>query len=257
MSNVRQTLYQRIGVPRDASSKAIEEACLLLAEKYRPDRNPGDPTAAAAFAGIEAAFETLIDPIRRSEYDLSLLDQQTRGSIPEATGSFGRTNLLILIAGIIPVGALAFYGHGDYSTFQSWELSIMGGVIGVALAGLGVLSVAWLSKPEVKLFAIGFVALWLSGWIFSGSAVALNRLLAFDASVEREFSVILKTEYGPNSIYHSHWETLLAGQGGEILSHRFDWVVGLPLEPGKRVRLTVRRGLFGFEFFTGLQILDL
>ncbi len=69
MNSILQDLYERIGLPRNASREDIEQACLRLADKYRPDLHPGDPVAAAKFAQIEAAYATLTEPTRRTAYD--------------------------------------------------------------------------------------------------------------------------------------------------------------------------------------------
>ena len=47
----------------------IKRAYRRLARRYHPDINPGDRTAEARFRQILEAYETLIDPERRSKYD--------------------------------------------------------------------------------------------------------------------------------------------------------------------------------------------
>lgn len=70
--NFRRTHYEIIGVLHDASTEEIKEACLSLGDKYRPDKNPGDPLAAEAFSAAEEAFEILTDPEKRAKYDASI-----------------------------------------------------------------------------------------------------------------------------------------------------------------------------------------
>src|SRR4029453_2771944 len=62
-------LYIVLGVQQGASESEIKRAYRRLARRYHPDINPGDQTAAARFRQILEAYETLIDPARRSLYD--------------------------------------------------------------------------------------------------------------------------------------------------------------------------------------------
>src|SRR4029450_1520845 len=62
-------LYIVLGVQQGASESEIKRAYRRLARRYHPDINPGDQTAAARFRQILDAYETLIDPHRRSRYD--------------------------------------------------------------------------------------------------------------------------------------------------------------------------------------------
>ena len=62
-------LYIVLGVQQGASEAEIKRAYRRLARRYHPDINPGDQTAVARFRQILEAYETLIDPTRRSRYD--------------------------------------------------------------------------------------------------------------------------------------------------------------------------------------------
>jgi len=62
-------LYIVLGVPQGASESEIKRAYRRLARRYHPDINPGDQAAAERFRQILEAYETLIDPARRSRYD--------------------------------------------------------------------------------------------------------------------------------------------------------------------------------------------
>src|SRR4051812_29786284 len=61
--------YIVLGLERAASATDIKRAYKRLARKYHPDINPGDRLAAQQFRQIAEAYETLIDPDRRSRYD--------------------------------------------------------------------------------------------------------------------------------------------------------------------------------------------
>lgn len=62
-------LYIVLGVPHEATESEIRRAYRRLARRYHPDINPGDEAASARFEQILEAYETLIDPARRSSYD--------------------------------------------------------------------------------------------------------------------------------------------------------------------------------------------
>jgi curved DNA-binding protein CbpA len=61
--------YKILGVTKAATPAEIKKAYRKLAFEHHPDRNPGDPQAAARFIEIAEAYETLADPERRRTYD--------------------------------------------------------------------------------------------------------------------------------------------------------------------------------------------
>ena len=61
--------YVVLGVQHGASEAEIKRAYRRLARRFHPDINPGDRDAEARFRQIVDAYETLIDPTRRSRYD--------------------------------------------------------------------------------------------------------------------------------------------------------------------------------------------
>lgn len=65
------TYYQILGVDRDAKASVIRDAYRRLAREHHPDVSD-NPQAHEVMAEINAAFHTLIDPTRRSEYDARL-----------------------------------------------------------------------------------------------------------------------------------------------------------------------------------------
>ena len=62
-------LYIVLGVERTASAGDVKRAYRRLARRYHPDINPGDREAEAFFRRVAEAYDTLIDPERRQEYD--------------------------------------------------------------------------------------------------------------------------------------------------------------------------------------------
>jgi molecular chaperone DnaJ len=65
----KKDYYKVLGVSRDADSNEIKRAYRRLARKYHPDVNPNDKNAEAKFKEITEAYEVLIDPRKRAEYD--------------------------------------------------------------------------------------------------------------------------------------------------------------------------------------------
>ncbi len=61
--------YVILGLERGATMGDVKRAYKRLARRFHPDINPGDRTAEAQFRRIAEAYETLIDPDRRSQYD--------------------------------------------------------------------------------------------------------------------------------------------------------------------------------------------
>ncbi|KAI3436650.1 hypothetical protein D9Q98_006066 [Chlorella vulgaris] len=67
-------LYNTLGLEPKCSTADIKKAYRLLAKQHHPDKG-GDP---AAFARLQAAFEVLIDPVRRQVYDTWAKELQFR-----------------------------------------------------------------------------------------------------------------------------------------------------------------------------------
>jgi molecular chaperone DnaJ len=61
--------YGLLGVPPDATLAEIKRAYRRLARRYHPGVNPGDRAAADHFRRVTEAYETLVDPHRRQQYD--------------------------------------------------------------------------------------------------------------------------------------------------------------------------------------------
>jgi molecular chaperone DnaJ len=88
-------LYLILGVPQTATTADIKRAFRRLARRYHPGVNPGDRAAETKFAQISTAYETLVDPVRRQEYDMSGVGSVVR---PEPVRSFEFTEFDFSVA---------------------------------------------------------------------------------------------------------------------------------------------------------------
>src|SRR5579871_3470701 len=79
MREAQPAPYERLGLRRDATPDAVQQAYRRAARDSHPDRMPGDPDAASRFAAVTDAYETLRDPRRRAAYDAA--HPQPTGSI--------------------------------------------------------------------------------------------------------------------------------------------------------------------------------
>jgi molecular chaperone DnaJ len=61
--------YQVLGLELNATRSEIRGAFRVLAMRFHPDQNPGNPTAEEKFKLITQAYKTLIDPKKRAHYD--------------------------------------------------------------------------------------------------------------------------------------------------------------------------------------------
>ncbi|MGM0597696.1 MAG: molecular chaperone DnaJ [Myxococcota bacterium] len=65
----KRDYYEILGVRREATSVEIKRAYRKLANKYHPDRNPGDKTAEDKFKEASEAYSVLSDSEKRASYD--------------------------------------------------------------------------------------------------------------------------------------------------------------------------------------------
>ncbi len=78
--------YEILGIEKTANQKQLKDAYRNLALRYHPDRNKGNPGAAAKMKEINESYAVLSHPEKRKQYDTL---QQTYGS--SAYGQFRQT----------------------------------------------------------------------------------------------------------------------------------------------------------------------
>ena len=65
----KRDYYEVLGVEKGADQKEIKKAYRRLAQKFHPDRNPDDTSAAEKFREVSEAYEVLSDGEKRAAYD--------------------------------------------------------------------------------------------------------------------------------------------------------------------------------------------
>ena len=104
------SLYETLGVPKNASADELKKAYRKLARQHHPDANPGDAAAEAKFKEVQTAYDVLSDPEKRKQYD-----------------SFGSTN-----------GRMGGGPGGAGPQFADFDLSdLFGGLFGGGGGGFG------------------------------------------------------------------------------------------------------------------------
>jgi len=92
------TLYDVLGVESTAKPSTLRHAYRRLARKHHPDVNP-DPTSHERMAQINTAFQTLIDPVRRQEYDAVIMGASvTTQSTPDPRATHTPATVSVRIA---------------------------------------------------------------------------------------------------------------------------------------------------------------
>jgi molecular chaperone DnaJ len=69
VATAAKSLYDVLGVAKNASQDEIKKAYRKLARQYHPDRNPDDEEAEAKFKEVQAAYDVLSEPEKRKQYD--------------------------------------------------------------------------------------------------------------------------------------------------------------------------------------------
>lgn len=63
--------YYILGTSKEATSDEIKKAYRKLSLKFHPDKNEGDDFFTERFKEVQEAYEVLIDPYKRSQFDIN------------------------------------------------------------------------------------------------------------------------------------------------------------------------------------------
>lgn len=69
------TYYDILKVNRRTGTDAVRSSYRRLAQKYHPDKLPGNPDAVRVMAMLNEAYGVLSDPARRASYDRRIEDE--------------------------------------------------------------------------------------------------------------------------------------------------------------------------------------
>ncbi|KAK3855899.1 hypothetical protein Pcinc_019125 [Petrolisthes cinctipes] len=69
LSTTGDSLYETLGIQKDATTDQIKKTYRKLALKFHPDKNPDNPDAADKFKEVNRAHAILSDPTKRNIYD--------------------------------------------------------------------------------------------------------------------------------------------------------------------------------------------
>src|SRR4051794_14440953 len=105
-----KSLYEVLGVPRNASQDDLKKAYRKLARKFHPDTNAGDKDAEERFKEVQGAYDTLSDAEKRQAYDTfgATNGRPGAGGFPggfNVQGDFNVADLGDLFGGIFGGGA--------------------------------------------------------------------------------------------------------------------------------------------------------
>jgi molecular chaperone DnaJ len=83
-----KSLYDVLGVPKNASNDEIKKAYRKLARQYHPDKNPGNKDAEERFKDVQTAYDVLSNAEKRKQYDTFGSADGRRGGPGGGPGGF-------------------------------------------------------------------------------------------------------------------------------------------------------------------------
>jgi molecular chaperone DnaJ len=98
-----KTLYDTLGVAKNASQEEIKKSYRKLAREFHPDKNAGDKDAEERFKEVQTAYDVLSDEEKRKQYDRfgSQNGRPGAGAGPNVDfGDFSNIDLSDLFGGI-------------------------------------------------------------------------------------------------------------------------------------------------------------
>jgi molecular chaperone DnaJ len=98
-----KSLYESLGVSKNASQDEIKKAYRKLVRQYHPDKNPGDAEAETRFKEVQAAYDVLSDDSKRKQYD-RIGSTNGRGGPGPTSFDFGDFDLGDIFGGLFNRG---------------------------------------------------------------------------------------------------------------------------------------------------------
>lgn len=110
-----KNLYEVLGVNKNASDSEIKRAYRQMAKKYHPDLNKGNEEAEEKFKEAANAYEILIDPSSRQEYDKTLSNESRTSHNKKRQQSEFRTRKKDIDFNNISKDFESFFGFNPHS----------------------------------------------------------------------------------------------------------------------------------------------
>lgn len=98
--------YQILGVPTNAQSETIKKRFRILAFKHHPDRNDGNLASLKKFKQIKTAYDVLIDPQKRMQYDYSIANYKLMSSNNEEASLLNKSSDLLQYVAVLSKGSV-------------------------------------------------------------------------------------------------------------------------------------------------------
>src|SRR4051794_41647152 len=93
-----RSLYESLGVSKNASQDEIKKAYRKLVREVHPDRNPGSEER---FKEVQGAYDVLSDPQKRKQYDrVGTTNGRPAGYGPGTTYDFSDFDLSDILCGL-------------------------------------------------------------------------------------------------------------------------------------------------------------
>lgn len=140
-----KTLYDILGLTSEASEKDVKQTYRDLVKIWHPDVNP-DPEAHETFLKIQEAYELLIDPERRAEYDLRQKQKKKQATTSYSSRSVRSEKVLHPFWKKIQAQRAKIYGEYLQKENQTKKKKI---------------NFAWQSKSIWHHYSVFLIVLWL------------------------------------------------------------------------------------------------